>query len=78
MRQPTPSSKLIDDRVPLHGERCRVRLQRFRVQAAAPFSPIFRVNTRPFLIDAVLPHIAVPEHRIIPFIPQISDMLNAY
>jgi hypothetical protein len=48
---------------PLQAERCWVWRQSFRVQGAALFHfAMFSVNTRPFLIDAVLPHVAVPEH----------------
>jgi hypothetical protein len=47
----------------LRAERCWVWLRSFRVQGAALFHfAMFRVNTRPFLIDAVLTHVAVPEH----------------
>jgi hypothetical protein len=48
---------------PLQAERCRVWLQSVRVLSAALFHfAVFSVNARSFLIDAVLPHVAVPEH----------------
>jgi len=50
--------------MPLHVRRCRVWLRSFfcRLGAALFHFAVFSVNTRPFLIDAVLPHVAVPKN----------------